>query len=242
MLTPLELGRRLKAARDSCGLTQDDVAAELKVSRSTVAQIEAGNRGVSGIELGQLAFLFGRDMREFLATEYQDANPLGALFRAEAEVSGNDVVVGKLRECVALGRELTNLERLVGIDRDVSIAATYQLWAPRNRWDAIEQGARIADEERRRLGLGAGPAPDLGELLETQGVRTALVVLPEDVSGLTISDSADRPVRRRERRPPRLAPSLLVRSRVRTRAPRSRALRHGEPGLEARRADRGPRE
>jgi Zn-dependent peptidase ImmA (M78 family)/transcriptional regulator with XRE-family HTH domain len=188
MLTPLELGRRLKAARDSCGLTQDDVAAELKVSRSTVAQIEAGNRGVSGIELGQLAFLFGRDMREFLATEYQDADPLGALFRAEAEVSGNDVVVGKLRECVALGRELTNLERLVGIDRDVSIAATYQLAAPRNRWDAIEQGARIADEERRRLGLGAGPAPDLGELLETQGVRTALVALPEDVSGLTISD------------------------------------------------------
>lgn len=188
MLTPLELGRRLKAARDSCGLTQDDVAAELNVSRSTVAQIEAGNRGVSGIELGQLAFLFGRDMREFLATEYQDADPLGALFRAETEVSGNDVVVGKLRECVALGRELNNLERLVGIDREVSIAATYQLAAPRNRWDAIEQGARIADEERRRLGLGAGPAPDLGELLETQGVRTALVVLPEDVSGLTISD------------------------------------------------------
>jgi Zn-dependent peptidase ImmA (M78 family)/transcriptional regulator with XRE-family HTH domain len=188
MLTALELGRRLKAARDSCGLTQDDVAAELSVSRSTVAQIEAGNRGVSGIELGKLAFLFGRDMREFLATEYEDADPLGALFRAEAEVSGDDVVVRKLRECVALGRELTNLERLVGIDRDVSIAATYPLAAPRNRWEAIEQGARIADEERRRLGLGAGPAPDLGELLETQGVRTALVVLPEDVSGLTISD------------------------------------------------------
>jgi Zn-dependent peptidase ImmA (M78 family)/transcriptional regulator with XRE-family HTH domain len=188
MVTPAELGRRLKAARDSCGLTQDDVAAELEVSRSTVAQIELGNRGVSGIELGKLAFLFGRDMREFLAEEYQDADPLGALFRAEAEVSGNDVVVQKLRECVALGRELTNLERLVGIDRDVSIAATYQLAAPRTRWEAIEQGMRIADEERRRLGLGTGPAPDLGELLETQGVRTALVKLPDDVSGLTISD------------------------------------------------------
>lgn len=188
MLTPAELGRRLKAARESCGLTQDEVAAELSVSRSTVAQIELGNRGVSGIELGKLAYLFGRDMREFLAAEYQDADPLGALFRSETEVSGSDVVVRKLRECVALGRELTNLERLVGIDRDVSIAATYQLAAPRSRWEAIEQGSRIAEEERRRLGLGAGPAPDLGELLETQGVRTALVKLPDDVSGLTISD------------------------------------------------------
>jgi Zn-dependent peptidase ImmA (M78 family)/transcriptional regulator with XRE-family HTH domain len=188
MLTPAELGHRLRAARDSCGLTQDDVAAELGVSRSTVTQIELGNRGVSGIELGKLAFLFGRDMRELLAPEYQDVDPLGPLFRSEAEVSGNDAVVRKLRECVALGRELTNLERLVGIDRDVSIAATYQLAAPRNRWEAIEQGARIADEERRRLGLGTGPVPDLGELLETQGVRTAVVELPEDVSGLTISD------------------------------------------------------
>ena len=188
MLSHSELARRLKAARESCGLTQDDVAADLETSRSTVAQIELGNRGVSGIELGKLAFLFGRDMRELLADEYQDADPLGALFRAEAEVSGDDAVLRKLRECVAIGRELTNLERLVGIDRDVSVAASYQLAAPRNRWDAIEQGSRIADEERRRLGLGAGPAPDLDELLETQGVRTAVIVLPEDVSGLTISD------------------------------------------------------
>ncbi len=188
MVTAAELGRRLRAARESCGLTQDDVATDLSLSRSTVAQIELGNRGVSGIELGKLAFLFGRDMREFLAAEYEEADPLGALFRTETEVSGDDVV-RKLRECVALGRELTNLERLVGIDRDASIAATYQLGPPRNRWDAIEQGARIADEERRRVGLGAGAAPDLDELLETQGVRTALVQLPDDVSGLTIRDS-----------------------------------------------------
>lgn len=188
MLTPAELGRRLKAARESCGLTQDDVARELNVSRSTVAQIELGNRGVSGIELAKLAFVFGRDMRELLTAEYQDADPLGALFRSESEVADDHAVVRKLRECVALGRELTNLERLVGIDRDVSIAASYQLASPRTRWDAIEQGARIADEERRRLGLGSGAAPDLGELLESQGVRTALVDLPDDVSGLTISD------------------------------------------------------
>jgi Zn-dependent peptidase ImmA (M78 family)/DNA-binding XRE family transcriptional regulator len=188
MLSSEDLGRRLKAAREACGLTQDDVASELDLSRSTIAQIELGNRSVGGIELGKLAYLFGRDMRELLSDEYQEADPLGALFRAEAQGAGADVVTRKLRECVALGRELTNLERHVGIDRDVSIAATYQLAPPRTRWDAIEQGMRIAEEERRRLGLGAGPAPDLGELLETQGVRTALVKLSDDISGLTISD------------------------------------------------------
>ena len=69
------------------------------------------------------------------------------------------------------------------------LGRAYQLASPRTRWEAIEQGARIADEERRRLGLGSGPAPDLGELLESQGVRTAVVDLPDDVSGLTISDA-----------------------------------------------------
>ena len=38
----------------------------------------------------------------------------------------------------------------------------------------------------RRAGHGA--APDMVELLETQGVRTAVVDLPPDVSGLTLSD------------------------------------------------------
>ena len=59
---------------------------------------------------------------------------------------------------------------------------------PQKKWDAIQQGERVADEERRRLGMGMAPAPDMVELLETQGVRTAVVDLPPDVSGLTLSE------------------------------------------------------
>ena len=44
-----ELGRRLKQARESCGLTQDDTAREMAMVRATVAQIELGNRSVSGL-------------------------------------------------------------------------------------------------------------------------------------------------------------------------------------------------
>jgi Zn-dependent peptidase ImmA (M78 family) len=129
-------------------------------------------------------------MREFVADTFEDADTLGALFRAQPDVADQPEVVEKLRECMALGRELTNLERLVGIDRDVSAVATYPLPMPRSRWEAIQQGQRLADEERRRLQLGVGPLPDLTELLETQGVRTAVVDLPEDVSGLTLSDKS----------------------------------------------------
>jgi Zn-dependent peptidase ImmA (M78 family)/transcriptional regulator with XRE-family HTH domain len=187
-ITQQELGRRIRAARDVCGMTQDDVAARLGVSRPSVVQIEAGNRAISSLELDRLAFLFGRDIREFLADSFQESDTLATLFRAQPDVLDDSGVMQKLRHCIALGREMTNLERLVGIDRAVLAAAAYQMQPARNRWEAIEQGNRLADEERRRLGLGTAPLPDLAELLEAQGVRAGLVDLPDDVSGLTLSD------------------------------------------------------
>jgi Zn-dependent peptidase ImmA (M78 family)/transcriptional regulator with XRE-family HTH domain len=187
-ITPQELGSRLRAAREGCRMTQEQVAQHLGLSRPTVVQIEAGNRSVSSLELDKLAYLFGRDIRELVAESFEAEDVLAALFRAQPEVVGEPAVLDKLRECMALGREITNLERLVGIDRDLAALATYSLPAPRNRWEAIQQGQRLAEEERRRLGLGSGPLPDLAELLETQGVRTGLVDLPDDVSGITLSD------------------------------------------------------
>jgi Zn-dependent peptidase ImmA (M78 family)/transcriptional regulator with XRE-family HTH domain len=187
-VTQQELGRRIRAAREANRMTQDEVASRLGLSRSAVVQIEAGNRSVSSLELDRIAYLFGRDIREFVATSFEEEDTLGALFRAQPDVADQPEVVEKLREFMALGRELTNLERLVGIDRDITTVATYPLPVPRSRWEAIQQGDRLADAERRRLGLGVAPLPDLAELLETQGIRTAIVDLPEDVSGLTLSD------------------------------------------------------
>lgn len=169
-------------------MTQDDAAKHLGVSRPTVVQIEAGNRSVSSLELDKLAYLFGRDIREFVADAFHEEDSLTALFRAQPAVVGEPAVLDKLRECMALGRELTNLERLVGIDRDLSAVASYPFPTPKTRWEAVQQGQRLAEEERRRLGLGHAPLPGMSELLESQGVRTGWVDLPNDVSGLTLSD------------------------------------------------------
>ena len=169
-------------------MTQDSVARHLGISRPTVVQIEQGNRAVSSIEIQKLAFLFGRDLRDFFKDEFRAEDAIVALFRAESDAADHDEVVARLRECVALGRELSNLEQLLGISRDLAGAAQYPLPMPQKKWDAIQQGERVAEEERRRLGLGTAPTPDMVELLETQSVRTAVVRLPTDVSGLTLSD------------------------------------------------------
>ena len=121
-----ELGQRLRAAREACRMSQEEVAQHLRLSRSTVAQMELGNQAITGLELERLAYLCGRDMRDFFAEEFHEKDAMVALFRAHPDVAGQTDVLDTLRRCLALGREVTNLERLLGIDRDlVAIAAHY---------------------------------------------------------------------------------------------------------------------
>lgn len=105
-----ELGRRLRAAREACRMKQEDVARHLSASRSTITQMELGNRTVSSLELDRLAYLFGRDIREFVADSFRDDDTLAAMFRAEPAVAENPDVIEKVRECIAIGRELTTRE------------------------------------------------------------------------------------------------------------------------------------
>ncbi|WP_291983234.1 XRE family transcriptional regulator [Luteitalea sp.] len=183
-----ELARRLRVAREARGLTQEDVAEHLEVSRPTVAQMELGNRAVTSLELDRLARFYGRDLREFLVDDFQEQDALAALFRADAGVAEQSHVVDALRNCVALGREVTNLERLLGVDHEDGAAAVYPLPAPRSRWQAVQQGERVAAQERQRLGIGSAPVGKVSELLESQNIRAAWIELPKDVSGLTMSD------------------------------------------------------
>ena len=75
-VTRQELSRRIRTAREACGLTQEQAAENLGVSRSAVVQIEQGKRSVSSLELDRLAHLFGRDIREFVADSFEEADSL----------------------------------------------------------------------------------------------------------------------------------------------------------------------
>ena len=181
-----ELGRRLKQARESCGLSQDDATQEMGMGRATIAQIELGNRSVSGLELSKFSHLYARDIREFLAPSFSAEGLTAVLLRAE-DGSG-DRVKAALRDCIALGHQLRDLEGLRGISRSTGSVAFYPSVSLASKWEAIQSGTQAAIEERRRLGLGSVPLGDLPALLEAQGIRTGLISVPAGVSGLMISD------------------------------------------------------
>jgi len=180
-----ELGRRLKQAREACGMTQDDVAQEMNMARATITQIELGNRSVSGLELGRFAYLYARDIREFLTPDFAEDDLVGVLLRADDEAG--DGVRKALRDCILLGHELKGLESSLGIARASNNIAAYPSVTLNSKWEAIQSGTQAAQEERRRLGLGIAPIGDVPALLEAQSVRTGLISMPSGISGLMIS-------------------------------------------------------
>jgi Zn-dependent peptidase ImmA (M78 family)/transcriptional regulator with XRE-family HTH domain len=187
MVDESELARRLKAAREACGMTQDRAATVLGIGRSKLALIETGRQGVGSVELVRFARVYGRGPEEFLAETFSEEETITALFRSEANATDEGRVLDVLRDCLAIAREFTAIEGLLGISRTGTGIPAYKVQQPRSRYEAIQQAERVADVDRRRLGLAGGPVPDLIELLENQGVRTGLADLPDDVDGLTLS-------------------------------------------------------
>lgn len=185
-ITQLELARRLRAARKACRITQAKAAKALGVSRSAVSQIEAAQRGVSGLELYRLAQLYSRDVADFLEDRFEESNPVTAMFRAHPELKGSSAAMASLRLCGELNREVANLHELLELDRGISTIPEYPLRTPKSKWDAVQQGTSAAEKERRRLDLGIAPLPDVADLLGAQGMSTVLVEMDDGISGLTL--------------------------------------------------------
>lgn len=65
------MAARLRDSREYLGLSQEEVATALKVSRPAVTNIESGVRKVEALELEQLARLYGKSVNYFLSGEQQ---------------------------------------------------------------------------------------------------------------------------------------------------------------------------
>ena len=70
-LTPRQLGKKLKDIRVENGFSQEDIARMLQISRSSVVQIEKGNRQISAIELRMLSEALSFSLDEFHSAAYE---------------------------------------------------------------------------------------------------------------------------------------------------------------------------
>ena len=117
------------------------VAELLGIPRSSVVQIESGNRSVDSLELMKLSEELGFEAKDLFAEEFtEQKDSVTALFRAEPQVATDKKLSQAISRWSALCRQFTHLEKLVGADRGLVPPVRYDLPQPRNKWEAIQQG------------------------------------------------------------------------------------------------------
>lgn len=184
----IALGRRLKEARKSCRLTQEQVAEHLGLPRTAVVNIESGERAVSTHELTQLARFFGRSISELLVDTPDTDDALVVLHRLDEEFVDDSDVHREVTSHVAICRAGHGLKELLGLPEEDG-PPDYHMGEPESTMEAVEHGTFVASQERKRLSLGSNPLPDLAKLIATQGVWAAKAKLPDEMSGVFLHDA-----------------------------------------------------
>ena len=187
MTSAARLARRLRRAREECGLSQQKVADALGLPRTALSKIEGGTRAVSTLELTRLGDLYAFPAAYFLAEDRDPAaeDAVHVLLRAVPEMKRDPEVGKAVRSSVTLYREGASLRRLLG--RPVEPAIPNYAAAMASTSDALRQGEAVAAEERRRLGLGDVPISGVAGLVSDQGIWVDATHLPDGLSGVFVN-------------------------------------------------------
>ena len=70
-LSQKQIGQRITELRKIKGLSQEDLAKSVNISRSSLAQIELGNRSVNILELQQLSMELGFSLDDFMSENFE---------------------------------------------------------------------------------------------------------------------------------------------------------------------------
>ena len=179
----VDVGRRLRIAREAAGMTQAHAAANINAARTTLVAIEKGQRTVRFAELRPLARLYGTSVNALLRREsvYTDLVP-----RFRKLPGGQDESSAEASRLLAdLVRAEVELENLLGITHPRNYPPERVLLPG----DVRTQAENDATELRHRLGLGLAPVRDLMNLLELDlGIRLYVRRLAPQVSGLFAFD------------------------------------------------------
>jgi Zn-dependent peptidase ImmA (M78 family)/DNA-binding XRE family transcriptional regulator len=184
-LSSVEIGERLKIARETANLTQDAAAKAAEIARTTLVAIEKGQRAARIEELQALSLCYGVSVNSLLRREAVHVD-LVPRFRSLPETS--DVGIERAaRTLNDLVRAEVELENILGVQR----VRSYPIERKILSGDVRLQAEQDAQSLRSWLGLGEGPVQHLFSLLELQlGIRVYSRKLDPKVSGLFAYDDA----------------------------------------------------
>jgi len=166
------LGTRLKRAREEISLSQGAFAKALGLSSEYISLLESGKRTPSFETLFKIAGFLNKNVSYF----FEDSRPA---FEKLFDAAETDERVRKdLQKFRTTCERYLELEDATG--RRLELAPRYARISPE----------RLAEEERRRLGLGNEPIRDVLGLCEVNGCRIIRQTLADEarIAGLFVFD------------------------------------------------------
>src|SRR5438270_6187274 len=175
MITPEELGQRLRKAREDAGIKQEEAASVLGLDATAIAKIEHGKRGVGALELMHLATLYNVSVSELLADASQgEVVHLRIAMRVGAALDTKTAAMQqRLQQIIAADRWLR---------QHVQGPSSQSLWTstvsslPSNI-TPYERGYRCAMVFRNQYGLTTSPIADVAVLADEIGVLVSRLPL-----------------------------------------------------------------
>lgn len=181
-LDPRVVGSRLQDARRAAGRTQQSVADEMGMARTTVVAVEKGERRVSSGELIKLARMYRRPVSDFVGRQTVTEGFVAQFRATERQTletnSEYEVVTLELQ---TRSEDYVELEQISGVRNLRPYPPVYETTGG----SPDQVGSEIATSERNRLGLGDGPIGNLRERLETEvGLRIFYFAMPSKIAGV----------------------------------------------------------
>jgi transcriptional regulator with XRE-family HTH domain len=164
-----QIGQRITELRKLKGLSQEDLAKSIKISRPSLAQIELGNRGVNVLELKQLSLILGFSLDDFMSENFSANQVVEGKAETKSEKTDERISVPTLQVSKFKNVLLYILERCAG-KPNVGETVLYKLlyFSDFNYYELYEEHLTGAKYKK----LPYGPVPQnldtiIGQMMET---------------------------------------------------------------------------
>ncbi|MEQ1737049.1 MAG: XRE family transcriptional regulator [Rhodoglobus sp.] len=167
-----DLGRRVQEARKQAGLTQSELAVALRLERTAISKIEAGQRTVDSLELVRLASALQRPIGWFVA------DPIPSIVsRREG------------REDLVRAEDIQLEQLALDVEQLISLGVLVPPETPAVEIDTLAEAEQVALAARERAGLSPqDPAWELPAIAEKLGLY--VFVLPLAGQGATQAEGS----------------------------------------------------
>lgn len=155
-LSQKQIGQRITELRKMKGLSQEDLAKSVKISRPSLAQIELGNRSVDILELQKLSLILEFSLDDFMSKDFTTSRNVESKEEKKAKKEEERISVPKLQISKFKNVLLYILERCAG-KPNVGETVLYKLlyFSDFNYYELYEE--HLTGAKYRKLPYGPVP-------------------------------------------------------------------------------------